>query len=264
MKNIEFLPARYRENNAARADVVRRWTLLLLLVTVIAPLAAYQFISHRRVMLKFAEIDPQYNETQAELKRLGQLQQELALARCEAGLLVYLGHPWPKTQILSQVREPLPEAVRITSVHLQEMPKTIAGATVPMGRNRAARRSSEVSDTKVDELRPPAERDLAALVDHLRQHETIVILSGVTVDNTDLHTYVAKLRISGLFAKSELKSLESLPGNDNSKSQKFEIRLVLSPGYGLPKKERALVEAEAAAQASNSAITPGVGLANKP
>lgn len=231
MKNIDFLPTKYREGYAARSAVVRRWTIMLGLLATVAPLAVYQYAQHRRVVLSLAAIEPDYVQAQDQVRQLDQIQKELQLARDEAMLVAYLSHPWPRTQVLEQVRSILPDAVRLTHITVQLEPKQGSPGVISPGRNRASRRGGEVADTKGDDQLSPAQRDLKQLTEHLQQHDAIVVLQGVTIDTTDLHTYVAKLRVSGLFAKSELKSLESVANLESERAQKFEIRLALSPGH---------------------------------
>src|SRR5690606_15843264 len=45
MKKIDFLPNRYRESEAARAALVKRWTIVLGIAIFIVPMATYQNIA---------------------------------------------------------------------------------------------------------------------------------------------------------------------------------------------------------------------------
>lgn len=232
MKNIDFLPSRYREGYAARAAVVKRWTIVLGISVIITPLAMYQYLVHASVVHSFVLVEPEFMQAQAKSQYMTRLQADLELARGEAALLTWLNHPWPRTQVLAHVHAPLPQSVRLTGVRLAKEPKAIANAELG-GRNRAARRAAESEVDAAAASRPAAEKDLLRLHDQLGQHDTIVTLTGITYSTTELHTYVALLRASPLFGKSELRSVESQPGQEQSKAQTFEIRLVLAPGHGL-------------------------------
>lgn len=246
MKNIDFLPARYRENYAARAAVVKRWTMVLGISIIITPLAIYQYMVHASVVQSFVLVEPEYKQAQAMSQHMLRLQEELALARGEAALLAWLSHPWPRTQVLARVHAPLPQSVRLTGIRLAKEPKAMASDAFA-GRNRVNRRSVDADAAAVEEARPAAEKDLLRLIDQIEQNDTIVTLTGITYSTTELHSYVALLRTAGLFHKSELRSVESQPGQEQTKAQTFEIRLVLGPGHGVPAKTSPAAPAEAVA-----------------
>src|SRR5690606_6454899 len=111
---IDFLPNRYRESEAARAALVKRWTIVLGIAIFIVPMATYQNIARNQVTRHLAVVGPQFEAAQAKSQQLDQLQQELRLARGEAALLAWLNHPWPRSQVLVQLHEPLPESARLT------------------------------------------------------------------------------------------------------------------------------------------------------
>jgi hypothetical protein len=230
MKKIDFLPGRYHERNAARHASVARLLAAGAILLGLAPLAGFQYWKLRAARRSAAEVKPLYQLALAQSKKLTELNQELEIARGEAALLAYLNHPWPRTTVLAQVHAPLPESIRLTSFRLAAEPKA-AGGQGNAGRQRGGLRSSGV-ESATEDTSPLAVRDLKALADQHQQHDHTVTLAGFTTNSTDLHAYVARLRLPGLFVKSELKSLETLPGQENVRAQKFEVRLVLAPGYG--------------------------------
>lgn len=255
MKNIDFLPTRYREGYAARAAVIKRWTIVLGIAIIITPLAIYQYLIHAAVVHRFVVVEPEYMQAQAKSQYVARLEQELAAARGEAALLAWLSHPWPRSQVLAQLHAPLPESLRLTGIRLAAEPKSTSTTTGPqVGRSRAARRAAEEEATQADAGRPPHEKDLQRLLELATQNDTVVTLNGVTVSTTDLHKYVALLRTSGMFDKSELRSVESQPGQESSKQQTFEIRLVLASGHAQPRQK----ESKAAAIEPVAAWTQAV------
>ncbi len=261
MKTIDFLPTKYRDRYAARAAVIKRWTIVCGIAVLIAPLACLQNWQHHRVVTDLVAIEGQYSSAVKRAARLDELRADLELARGEAALLAYLNHPWPRTQVLARINEPLPEAVRLTSIHM--LPEAVKTAEDAAGgaRNRAARRANQQQESNIDDRRPAAEKDLLKLAQQNEQNDTIVVLTGITVDTTDLHKYVAKLRLSELFVKSELKSLESIAAQDTSKAQKFEIRLVMADGHAkLPKSKGTEVTPGSVA----GALPPSLEVAQRP
>lgn len=240
MKNIDFLPGRFRENHAATQALIKRWTIAIGLATFIVPLALYQFVAHRSIVLRLAEIGPEYNTALLEQTHLHQVQDQLKLAQGEAALLAYLQHPWPRSQILAKIHEPLPESVRLTGVKLLSELRPSSSEGPVANRSRRSRRA-DPRESDVDSKRPVAEQDLQALAEMVSSRQVVVMLTGITLNPTELHTYVAHLRASGLFDKSELRSVEKITGGDD-RTQKFEIRLVVSPGYGSLERSTPLLE----------------------
>jgi hypothetical protein len=249
MKNIDFLPARYHERYAARAAIVKRWTIVLGISIVITPLAVYQLLAHHRVCNRFVLVEPEYKKAQDKSKRLDDLRKKLELVKGEAALLAWLRHPWPRSQVLAHVHGPLPQSMRLTSIKLNSEPK-FAGANAP-GRPRA-RRPGEGQQPGAEDTRPSAEKDLQYLLELVGQNERVVTLNGVTLNSTELHAYVAQLNASRLFGKSELRSLETAPGQETA-TQNFEIRLVLDAGHSLPPKLKEAATQTNSATAQQSA-----------
>jgi Tfp pilus assembly protein PilN len=195
----------------------------------VIPLAAYQFIAHLAVVTSLVQVEPGHIAAVQQSQKLDKITKDLEIARGQAALFAWLGHSWPRSQILAKIHEPLPDSMRLTDVKLTVETKTPTGVAAT-GRSRAQRRGAEPAETPPEDGKQ-AERDWRKLAERVQEQEEVVTLAGVSVDTTAPHTYVAKLRQSGLFAKSELKSLESVAG-ENAKTQKFEIRLVLAPGHG--------------------------------
>jgi hypothetical protein len=84
-----------------------------------------------------------------------------------------------------------------------------------------------------DAKRLPAERDLNRLRVELDAAQTVVTLEGLTRDDISLHAYLGRLASQGLFARSELSSLES-GDKDHPGVSVFRARLIVRPGYGQP------------------------------
>jgi hypothetical protein len=255
MKKIDFLPTRYHERQAAHSATLARWMLLAGLALGTVPLAAFQYLDHQHAVQTAAEIDPIYEQTERLTKRLSTLEAEIQKARGEAALLVYLGHPWPRTKVLAEIRSPLPQSVQLTSIRLAKEFK--ASENPEAGRPRGTLRPSQRQQQQSTDVGPPPVADLRKLAEEQEQHDHTVTLEGVTLNTTELHGYVARLRIGGLFVKSELRSLESLPGQELARAQKFQIRLVLAPGHGkLPASKTNSPSTSPAAASPTVALRP--------
>src|SRR5262245_40040305 len=170
MKNIDFLPDIYRQRAALRK--ARTWWCLVIILfggTIGSAIAAQVWL---RVGLKrqLAAIEETFIASQTQVKELATLQAQIAKSGQEASLFTYLQHPWPRTQLLAQVVQPLPKSIRLTQIHVreEELPRETQSAG-PQHRGN----EPEVK------LQPP-EEDLAKLQQESDYKQTVIELQGFT------------------------------------------------------------------------------------
>ena len=118
MKNIDFLPAKYRELDEARRRRAWRVAVLVLFGTVVGASALFQYRMHRAAQNELVEAKAQLATAEAKHQQLGQLQAQLQQARDAAALVTYLQHPWPRTQILSEIVTRLPADIKLTEIRI--------------------------------------------------------------------------------------------------------------------------------------------------
>ena len=136
---------------------------------------------------------------------------------------------------------PLACAARSSRQVLKTLPPQITLSRIATEREAVAPDPSQpiapprtVDEIKAEEAkRMPAERDLNRLRVELDNTQTVVTLEGMTHDNISLHAYLGRLASQGLFARSELSSLES-GDKDHPGVSVFRARLIVRPGYGQP------------------------------
>ena len=118
MTNIDFLPARYKEQHATRRKHAWRLVVVCLFGSSVVLAALFQNTLHRTISAQLEASVQQYGDAESRRAKLTTLQADLRLARHEAELYTYLQHPWPRSQILAAIADPLPEgiAVRMISV----------------------------------------------------------------------------------------------------------------------------------------------------
>jgi hypothetical protein len=114
----------------------------------------------------------------------------------------------------------------LTELTLSEQEPAASGvteATVPASRENAANQKKNT---------PPAVRDLEDLRAQYDRRQTILEITGEVQDVAPLHEYVAAVGKSSLVASAQLKSIESILGEEGKRHTRFTLRVLLKPGYG--------------------------------
>lgn len=223
MYQIDFLPEEYRQRRAVRRQQFRR---LLLLAVAAGTFAGISFLLQvRRVHLEgqLDLIQPVHSSLAAQNKQLNTLQTHLQTLRSMAELLGYLKHPWPRTQILAQLFQPLPKDLILEQVSIdRQMPE-----------NQPPQRPLSRSEQEAEKARlaamAPASRDLHRFQRECDPLETVVRLSGVALEAAALHQYLAALEKADLFTKVQLMNLEKI---GDQEGLRFQAKLIVRPGYG--------------------------------
>jgi hypothetical protein len=237
MLDIDFLPSKYHEAKQQRRT--RYWRVIVLLA--FGGLLAVAWAGEYGIQLNYehhlAEVRDQYGVALMQSQQLTKLEQDMKPWQAQAELWTYLRHPWPRSQILRQVLRTLPPQITLSRIATER--ETVA--TDP-GQPTAPPRTLEEIRAE-DAKRLPAERDLCRLRAEIDSTRTVVTLEGLTQDNISLHAYLGRLASQGLFARSELSSLESGDKNHPGVSQ-FRARLIVRPGYGQPGSGPLLAEGQ--------------------
>jgi hypothetical protein len=231
MYDIDFLPVEYRKQHANRHTYAWRVVAMAALAAVLAFAALVQRHRYCQAEERHSVIAAEFAAAAAQSKELARLRSEWESARNDAELFTYLRHPWPRTQILSAVLAPLPEAIALKRVEIR--PDTPRRQTVVVRLSRADQEAADQAEAKL----APAARDLHMLRDEVDSSQTAVVLSGTTRRVDLLHQYLAALGQSNLFAKVDLDSLETAKeGGDvsgkESGAMRFDATVVVRPGYG--------------------------------
>ena len=217
MLNIDFLPAEYRQRVRQRQSQLWRIVVAAAMIVLVAAAAITQHCHRRRVRADLAEVTPAYAAAVALQSRLTDVQRQLDQARACAELYTYLRHPWPRTQLLVAIIEPLPDEITLQRVQILREP---ADARPPVeGKPQEAAIASLL----------PAQRDLAKLRDRMDPTRTIMILTGTAAGSSTLHRYLGELDATEIFESAELKRFESVAGG---RSLRFQVVLGVQPGYG--------------------------------
>ena len=116
MKDIDFLPARYRENDARRKAGVWRFALVLVLGGAVAAASLGQFAYRAKVQSQLVEIQPLLAQAHASEAHAAQLKSELHKVSQTATLYALVQTPWPRTQLVAAIVEPLDDTIVIHEI----------------------------------------------------------------------------------------------------------------------------------------------------
>jgi Tfp pilus assembly protein PilN len=226
MKDIDFLPATYRELHRQRRATAVRLVLLFSVAVTIGVAALTQHAERRRVMARLADVQLLHKDATARQSMLADLQAQLERANAEAGLYTFLRHPWPKSKILTEIVAPLPEAItleRIEFVRLEKTTDTPAQAAFSPAQAEAAEQAPRTL---------PAVDDLKTLRQQAEATLNEIKLSGLTSDHAALHGYLMALGQSELLTNPQLKSVDGVQGEEET-AIRFTAHVTVRPSHGL-------------------------------
>jgi Tfp pilus assembly protein PilN len=251
MKSIDFLPDIYRQARADRSN--RRWWCTIAGVFAIAILSAAvsQWMLRRRIETELAEVGPKYADALQREAELALVRQEIVRADEVAELYTYLSHPWPRTQLLASIVRPLPQSVRLTEITFGHESLTAGPPLTPA--------SSPPSGGKPS--LSPAQADLLQLRSECDWRQPILSITGTASVLTELHAYVDQLGKSPLIAAAHLKGVEASADGQTAGQCRFQLHVVVRPGYGQPDGPR--LESETPPPEHLSAVDSAAGIAQK-
>jgi hypothetical protein len=228
MKDLDFLPQRYREETHLRRAQLWRTAVLALFGVVVGGTALGQYGFQYSLRRELAAIEGAHAEALAKTEQFAQLSHDLEEVRFTADLYAYLRHPWPRTQILAAVAEHLPSELVLSELRIAR--ETASGRSEP---SHLPPPPTQAEGGKAPEL-PAAVQDVQRLRQECDAGRTIVEVSGLACDIASLHTFVAKLGETPLFSRCELAALESAGDGKSPVQTRFRVRLTVRPGYGQP------------------------------
>jgi Tfp pilus assembly protein PilN len=223
--DIDFLPTSYRQAGIQRKNTTLRVGVSLTFIAVIVFAAFYQQRLRLLAEQQLTGLMPQYDRAKQQMQHMAELQQLLQTEEKRAELCTYLRHPWPRSQILAALAEPLPEEIELREVSIVREP-------LPLAEHPASAPTTKIGETALAKLHP-CERDLLVLRDQWDHTQIVVKCSGVADDTETLHRYLEQLGHDSLLTKVDEGSIERLPGDANDRIR-FTVRIVVRPGYGQP------------------------------
>ncbi len=228
-RDIDFLPAHYREQDSKRT--VHRWRFIVMafFAAIFPALSLYQYQIRSDVYEQASKLRVRYNKAKIDELRLRRLEAELVAANAKAELHTFLRHPWPATQILAAATRSLPETIALTELTMQ-------ARSVDEESQRPARRpnaSSTTDKAEAESALPAAGRDLETLRKETRSRQWVISLAGETLNTSDLYAYINQLGKEPIFERAELDSVEA-PQGSAQQTAKFRARIMVIQAYGQP------------------------------
>jgi hypothetical protein len=212
MKNIDFLPPRYRERHRQRQAFAWEIVVVAFFGLLIAAGVAWQFQQRWRIGNRLAALQDSFQQAVEMQAMQEQLQARLATNSEAAELYLYLEHPWPRTQVLRAMESCMPAGMFLTDIHISY---ETAGAPAALSGEELQKLS-------------PARRDIARLRRESDQRVAVVKIAGTTGDATQIYQFAHRLGQLPPLATVKLETAENQAGNEQTA---FRLRGVLKPGY---------------------------------
>lgn len=221
MQVIDFLPEHYRERR--QQCRVRWWwaAVACLFGGVVATTYCLQWLHLRGAQAELRGLELQVATARQLDQHLLELETKVAALSHTANLYTFLNHPWPRTQILTAVVQPLPEAMELSSIRIAES----LIAVVPV--------ASSGGDSRPEAAAPahPAIADLQQLHDARESQRVLVTIEGSAKEVQSLHEYLDSLGRHPLVAEARLNSLETRKFETHSLVV-FQVQLSIRAGHG--------------------------------
>lgn len=224
MKELDFLPAAYREKNAAKKGRLCQIAMVLTFGAIVTLAASLQFALYRSAKAELASVAAQHEDAIAKAAQLAALRAEVDQQRQFCDLYTYLKYPWPRTQMLAEIARNLPPQVTLRELTIVE--ETPEGGA-PKGVIAVDLAKQQAADER------PAKLDLESLRRQRDHSRPEIQLSGTTTDSGALHLFVMTLNGTPLFESAKLHSMETVAGGKQAQSN-FFVRLTARAGYGQP------------------------------
>ena len=216
MKNIDFLPPRYRERHRQRQAFAWEIAVVAFFGLLIAAGVLWQLKERWRVNSQLARLKDSFQEAVALQATQEQLQARLATNSETAALYLYLEHPWPRTQVLAAVESCLPPGMVLKDIHIVY---------------EAAAAAPQLDEAELQKL-SPARRDMARLRRESDRRIAVVKIAGTTADDSQVYRFADRL---GQLPPLATVKLESAEDQGSAVGQTgFRLRGVLRPGYFQP------------------------------
>lgn len=215
MQSIDFLPEKYKQRRIRKRVGVLRVGIFSIVFLCVCGTALFQLVRLGSLKLEIARLEADYTRVTGFQKKILELESKNQTQVNQAQLLTFLRHPWPTSQIMNLVAESKTE-----SLYLSEM--RIYRQSEPNQKNFL--REEQDSDK---EILPAAMQDLKELQQQIRDQETVIRLSGICNETTELYDYLSKLNHSSLVRRAIVDSVEPITGALDTQSSRFEILVYL-------------------------------------
>lgn len=222
MNEIEFLPKKYLEKRA-RSNV--KWSRLLLLMLVLVGIVGvglYQVAALHHLHSQLAEVDDEHQRIVKLMTEVNNKREVLNRLQHSARLLTFLEHPYPRSQILAALVNPLSDQIALSQIHLTHQ------QTDP----NVFRTLADLSDPKQAATVHPMKQDLNTLTAESRLRQCTVELAGTTDDPSTLYNFLTALHQSEIVETAKIESIDPHHRADGTEFSNFTAHIKIKRGYG--------------------------------
>ncbi len=220
MNEIEFLPKRFREKQRNSKVKIPRVLVFSLLIGLLAIVSLYQLAKLHHIRSQLATLKAQHERIDQLTQEVERTQAEVAQKRHHVRLLTFLDYPYPKSQILAQITNPLPGEITIKRIELTH---------TKIATNSAREKSEKGGDQKPQGN--PMEIDLQQLIVENKNRQCTVELEGTTDDTSLLYTFLAALHESGLVESAKIESIDPQMDVDGHEYSNFTAHVNIRRGH---------------------------------
>lgn len=220
MNDIEFLPKRFRERQRRSNIKVSRWLVLSLFLGAMALVSIYQLASLHHAKGQLATLKSQHERIAALLQQVDQARLKLDQMRHHARLQTFLDYPYPKSQIIAAVTNPLPAEIIITRIEL---------IRIQLSTDASRNTSENTSDQR--QHGPAMELDLKQLISESKSRHCTLEIEGTTSDTSSLYTFLAALHEAEIVRSAKLESIDPKTDSEGREISSFTAHVNVEQGY---------------------------------
>jgi hypothetical protein len=226
MKSIDFLPQKYKETDARRRAGLWRLGLVMLLGGTVAAASIGQFAYRAKVQKQISDVQPLLAQSKATEAHLTQLRNDLTKVSLTANLYAVVQTPWPQTQVIASIVEPLDETITIEEIHITHQQSEQASSNKSAVEFQLGTKKSNAPKLS------PAQSDLQTIRRHLYERRHVVRLAGATNNQARMHMYLESLESSPMFERVELLDVDGAGSRPEPTNLRFKALLLVCPPLG--------------------------------
>ncbi|MEW4451309.1 hypothetical protein AB1L30_01360 [Bremerella sp. JC817] len=219
LHEIEFLPKKYREKRTRSSSNISRLVLAAVVVGVMVTVVIFQLAKLHTLNVQVASLDKQHERISQLMQEVDRKRAEVTALRHHANLLAFMDHPYPKSQVIASITNPLPADIVLTRIQLttqQTGPPVVRGAK---------------EKGSVEPKGDPLKGDLEKLITELRNERCSIELEGTTRDSSLLYQFLADLHQSEVVESAKIESIDPQQNPDGSESSTFTAHVRIKRGH---------------------------------
>jgi len=237
---LSFLPDDYLERKARRRTNVICSVLFCVVIAAIGGAFTVTERSMREIEKQAADVQNQYTEAARRIEQVQQMQEKQRTMAHQAELTASLLEKVPRTFVLAEITNGIPEGVSLLDFMLNS---TLATTPTPAARTAFELRKAEIE----------AGKSVTALAAQPRVYDVSLKLTGVANNDGQVSQFITKLNQSTMFQDVNLIFTDEFQqGEDKErKLRKFQIEMKLNPHAQVDTSTTPRLKSQATVQLEN-------------